>query len=134
MSNHGTGSDSHAVRQYVHMRDRIIRYARRSVGAYASILLMLCQRWGNEESRRAAKAFTKSIRSTRPEPHLWRLGQVLAALTSGASDVDASARRLARALRSLVSELNNLISMGRILGRSTTLPCGRNSSVSVCSG
>ena len=118
MSNHGTGSDADAVRQYALKRDRIVRKARRSVGAYASILLMLCQRWGDEKSRRAAKAFTKSIRSARPEPHGWRLGQILAALTNGASDIDASARRLAGALRGLVSDLEDLIATARILGRS----------------
>lgn len=116
MSNHRSGSGRGASEVEV-MRNRLVQTARRTVGASASILLMLCERWGDKESRRAAKAFAKSLLSTRPAPLRWRLDRILAALTSGASDVDVSARRLAEALRSLLLDLEDLIAMTR--GRPT---------------
>jgi hypothetical protein len=79
---------------------------------------MLCERWGGPVSRRAARALAKSIRSTRPAPLRWRLDPIVAALTGGASDIDASARRLAGHLRDLVSDQEELSAMARLLGRS----------------
>jgi hypothetical protein len=106
-------------REYAKSRERLIRVARRTVGSRGSLslLVMLCRRWGDSESLDAAKAFARSVWSSRPVPQKWRLERILAALTSGASDVDQSARRLAGSLRTLVSEQDELIGMARVAGR-----------------
>jgi hypothetical protein len=106
-------------REYAQSRDRLIRIARRTVGSRGSLslLIMLCRRWGDSESLDAAKAFARSMRSSRPEPRRWCLERILAALTSGASDVDRSAQRLAGLLRALVSEREELIGMARLAAR-----------------
>jgi hypothetical protein len=106
-------------RQYSQSRDRLIRLARRTVGSNGSLslLIMICRRWGDRESLDAAKAFAKSMENSRPVPQRWRLERILVALTSGASDVDLSAQRLADSLRTLVSERDELIGMARVAGR-----------------
>jgi hypothetical protein len=97
--------------QFAAMRNRIVRIARRTLGAFATTLIMLCQRWGGPASRRAARAFAKSIRSTRPAPLRWRrLDPILAALTAGASESTQAH------LRDLVSEQEDLSAMARLLG------------------
>jgi hypothetical protein len=63
------------------------------------------------------RAFARSIASQRPQPCRWNLWQILAALTSGASDVDVSARRLAAALRDLITDLEEMRAMARLLAR-----------------
>jgi hypothetical protein len=115
--------------QFVAMRNRLVRIARRTLGASASTLVMLCERWGGPASRRAARAFAKSIRRARPAPLRWRLDPILETLTSGASDIDASARRLAAHLRDLVSDQEDLGAMARLLGEPMPWAesCGRSS-------
>lgn len=119
MARLGSGSGAQLRRRYERMRARFVRKARQSIGKRKITLLMLCERWGDQESRRAAEAFVRSIKSSRPMPLRWRLEQILAALTSGASDIDASARTLAEGLRHLVSEQEDLNAMARLLRKPT---------------
>lgn len=114
-----TLSDADARRRYAHLRNRLVRNAHRQVRPAINTLSMLCRRWGDASSRRAVRAFARNISGERPEPCRWDLGRILAALTSGASDVDVSARRLAEALRDLISDLEELHALARFLGRST---------------
>jgi hypothetical protein len=110
-------SDADARRRYAYLRDRLVWNAHRQLRPGINTLSMLCHRWGDASSRRAVRAFARSIASENPEPRRWDLGRVLAALTSGASDVDVSARRLAEALRDLSSDLEELHALAAYLGR-----------------
>jgi hypothetical protein len=67
MSKHGSVPTA-MHQQFVAMQNRLVRIARRTLGASASPLVMLCERWGGPASRRAARAFAKSIRRARPAP------------------------------------------------------------------
>jgi hypothetical protein len=106
-------SRAEARRQTARARKQIVKTARRTVGARLSTLIMLCRRWGDAASRRAAKSLERSLKSARPQPACWNLDRILAALTNGASDVDVGARRLAADLRVLVSELEELAALER---------------------
>jgi hypothetical protein len=68
MSNRGSVSSRDANQQLKVMRNRLVRTARRTVGDTASILIMLCERWGDKGSRRAAKAKEPSEHTTGAAP------------------------------------------------------------------
>lgn len=98
-------------------KDRLARQAREKAGKSCNILIMLCRRWGDPASVRAARAFVKSMRSKRPQPQRWQLDRIIAELSNGACDVDVSAQRISRDLRSRLKDQDHFIALAQALGR-----------------